>query len=302
MRLFTCIAWIMFFATLVRKRETACNQKYLNKEPASGMNNTLEVLWNIRDGKHGWAEDDTGDLQQIIIPEDLHFPEGFDITDYIKPANKNTPSWWKKLVKYDKEHESTVTAKTCISFLELWKNGYLYCAPIDFTLQVGRFGWKYYTKSGLDDQLKLNSHTHNYYEEKVKTGEIENQIGPWFDEKWMNIKLDLGITMRSVKDRFDLIFMENFWYIPSSPIRAVPGVLPILDTKNCGFALNMFVRRDKTQTIEIKKGTPLGFVYSPHGKLKFIKQEDMEVMIPKAGEYIKMARKCPYINNNESNR
>lgn len=266
------------------------------------MKTELEVLWTVREGKYGWMEDENGLMQQIIIPEEREVPLDFDIYDYIKPASKNPPYWWKKLVKYDKEHEDTITAKTCISFLELWKNGWLYCSPADFTIQTGRFGWKYYTKTGLDNQVKLTSHTHNYYEAKKSGGEIENQVGPWFDEKWMNIKLDMGITMRSAKGRFDLIFMENFWHIPSSPIRAVPGVLPIVDSQNCGFALNMFVDRSKSQTIEIKKGTPLGFMYCPYGKLKFTRDEDLEPRIPKTGEYIVSARKCPYLHENESNR
>ena len=65
----------------------------------------------------------------------------------------------------------------------------------------------------------------------------------------------------------------------------------------------MWIRKDKTKTVTIKKGTPLGVLYSPTGKVEF-KKTKIDSVLTKIGMYPVEARKCPYAYTlkDESNR
>jgi len=66
--------------------------------------------------------------------------EGRTIEDYLIPTSKMTPEWFKSLKQTKNWMESYPTAKTCPSFIELFKNSYLFIAPCDIACKVSSTG------------------------------------------------------------------------------------------------------------------------------------------------------------------
>ena len=253
------------------------------------------IYWDLKTGTPGYQEKEDGSAEPTIIPYDFKLNK-IDLSEILVPAMKMLPEWYKLLnVKEDYKHENTLSVKTCISFITLFKNSYLFLSPIDFELKVSRLGYEVITskKQKHSNFTRITSHTHSDVDTAVKQGHLENQLGPYFDKHYMNIKLDTAMALKSKKGRVDFIHMPPYWWNPASPLEAVQGVLPILDTYDVGLNINMLVRRDKTRTIKVKKGTPLAMYYSPTGLVDFQKKKIKQNM-PELGQYPIATKKCPY--------
>ena len=257
------------------------------------------IHWCMKKGDPAYQEQADGSVKPTVLAfKDKVNP--VDISDILVPANSHLPQWYKRLnVKTDIENKETLSVKTCVSFINLFKNSYLFLSPVDFSVEVGRNGFRVHIEK---DQRNYNfarivSHTHVDMDQYKETGmQGESQLGPWFDKNYMNLKLDTALTLKSPKGRVDLIHMPCFWWNPQSPLQAVQGVLPIIDTYDVSLNINFLVRRDETRTITVKKGTPLAMYYSPIGELNF-EEHDIVQDIPGISKYPAEAKKCPYTYN-----
>lgn len=253
------------------------------------------ILWDLKTGTPGYQEQEDGSAKPTIIPYDFKIND-IDISEILVPAMKMLPNWYKRLnKKKDYQHENTLSVKTCVSFLTLFQNSYCFVSPIDFTLKISRLGYEVETDKNQrhSNFTRLTSHTHSDTETAVVRGHLENQLGPYFDKNYMNIKMDTAMALKSEKGRVDLVHLPPYWWNPDSPLVAVQGVLPIIDTYDVGLNINMLCRRDKSYTMNVKKGTPLAMYYSPTGLLEF-KKAKIEQQMPDLGSYPIHTRKCPY--------
>jgi hypothetical protein len=257
------------------------------------------ILWDIKAGTPGYQEQEDGSVKPTVIPYEFEMND-IDISEILVPSVKHLPNWYKLLnKKKDFQHEQTLSIKTCVSFLTLFQNSYLFLSPIDFQLKVSRLGYEVITDKNQKHSnfTRIVSHTHSDVETAIRQGHLESQLGPYFNKNYMNIKLDTAMCIRSKKGRIDLVHMHPFYWTPDSPLQAMQGILPIIDTYDVGFNINMMCRRDKAFTMTIKKGTPLAMYYSPNGLINFEKAE-IKQNLPELGKYPIETKKCPYFHNN----
>ncbi len=267
---------------------------------------TGTILYDMKKGTPAYQEQEDGSAKPTIIPYEKPMPE-IDINTILVPAKKMLPNWYKKLDKGEHfEYDQTLTVKTCTSFITLFQNSYCFVTPIDFKINVERLGWdvEYDKKDYHAQYINFTSHTNSKMKETIEMGGMqENQLGPYWDKNYINIKMETAINIKSKKGRVDFVMMDAFWWIPDSPLQAMQGVLPVLDNYDTSLNINLWIRKDKTKTVTIKKGTPLGVLYSPTGKVEF-KKTKIDSVLTKIGMYPVEARKCPYAYTlkDESNR
>ncbi len=218
------------------------------------------------------------------------------LSDFIIPSRKALPEWYKKAPSFPDvdEIDGFKNVKTCVSFLYMWQQSYLMTAPCDFELDISPTGWEAYTND--TDLIRFISHTH---EEDAP----RNQMGSEFNPNWMNVKVELPVQIMTNQHRFDLVWMQPFYWDQQTELIVAPGVLPILPDRSTGLNINLFVNKTRSRTIKINKGYPLACVYSASGPLKFVYEPDQNYFLKTANfaqrvipakEYYKASKKCPY--------
>jgi hypothetical protein len=253
------------------------------------------LYWDFKTGTPGYQEKEDGTAEPTILPYKNKIPH-MDINELLVPAMKMLPGWYKKLdIKKDYEHEATLSVKTCISFITLFKNSLVFVSPVDFSIRVSRLGYELESDPNqkYSNFTMFTSHTHSKVSEKIKGNQMENQLGPYFDANYLNLKVDTAMNIKSKKGRVDFIHMPPFWWTPDSPLQAVQGVLPILDTFDVGLNINLLIRKDKTRTVNVKKGTPLAMYYCPTGLPKW-ENKKIKQQMPDLGKYPIETKNCPY--------
>lgn len=227
-------------------------------------------------------------LYQITDPDSK-------LSDFIIPANRNLPEWYKDVPSLETDPvDGYKNVKTCVSFLYMWQQSYLLTSPCDMEIEVSPSGYEVYVSE--TEKARFVSHTH---EESAP----RSQMGSTFDPNWMNLKFESPIQIMGNEHRFDLIFMQPFYWDTQTELIVAPGVLPIVPDRSTGFNINLFVNKTRKRTIKISKGYPLACVYSASGPLKFINEPDQNYFLKTANfahrvipakEYYQASKKCPY--------
>ena len=102
--------------------------------------------------------------------------EDYSLKDYVVPALKALPEWYKKVEAERYEDSKHVSVKTCVSFLYMWQNSYLIKSPCEVELVIGPSGYECYVED--DCAVRFQSHTHEEIEPR-------SQMGTNFDPDWM---------------------------------------------------------------------------------------------------------------------
>ena len=114
----------------------------------------------------------------------MEFPEL-----YPQPASKYIPEWYKKLpteVKLKNDFNSKVipnlkTIKTCPSFADIFKEGFVLLSPCDLYFRIDNDGfWQWQTP---DPDIKIDVHEDeqfvNYFKEK-NVRKVFKLVSPWY--------------------------------------------------------------------------------------------------------------------------
>jgi len=221
----------------------------------------------------------------------------YTLKDYVVPALRALPEWYKKLEAERFEETGHVSVKTCVSFLYMWQNSYLIKSPCEVELVIGPSGYECYVED--PDAVRFQSHTHEEMEPR-------SQMGTEFDPNWLNLKWEFPLSVMTNEHRFDLVWMQPFYWDQQQELVSAPGILPILPDRATGLNCNTFVNKSVKKTITIPKGFPLAMVYSPSGPVRFIEEPDYEYFIKTsnmpgrifpAKEYYMASKKCPMHNS-----
>ena len=193
-------------------------------------------------------------MRQIeFITPDQYYAD--NLNDWISPA---TPDWFANL---QLGGQLTRTAKTCPSFVELFRDSYLLRAPCDITITYqGR-------DSNHDDIVSWVCAGSLPY---VDSHNLHDQMGPEWSSKYVSIKLGLR-TVPKASEPIKCMTLPLDYHKPRGPrLKSMMGIIPI-HNQNFEMQLNMVTDLQElisNPEISIKVGEPLGLLYFPGGKPK----------------------------------
>lgn len=178
--------------------------------------------------------------------------------EWIKPA---VPEWFKELqVKVKKEKPTMENpfngySSGCPSFVELFKNSYMLCAPHDIMFRF------------VDDNVESHGTSDFMYFGKHNLGE---QMHPYFGDKYYSIKVMLKTKVTSDVPMKMMYLHPQYETRSTFPATVINGVVPLVPGAYVELNTNMIIEQDKIpkQPVFIEKGTPLSYIYFPEGKPK----------------------------------
>ena len=211
--------------------------------------------------------------------------EGRTIEDYLIPTSKMTPEWFKSLKQTKNWMESYPTAKTCPSFIELFKNSYLFIAPCDIACKVSSTGIDFLMSE--EGWLQTQSHTAHkppvFTNEEAKDEELVkrkmaslNQMGDKWDRYIHNIKFETGIVLGVNHGEFTFMQLPAYWHNQRPVLFTPPGTTTVTADTPSDLQLNTFIdfkpyikdgeTIEKTYDV-IHAGDPIAMIYLPGGFL-----------------------------------
>ena len=250
--------------------------------------------------------------QNKLIVDPTHFGDrGFDmpynsIIDYTK---NNLPKWWKNLtpntidkntildklyfnhkekgIEFGVHSYGLYTAKSCPSFIELFKNSYIIKAPCEMFIEIDAKNKQWRWMSTSKDLFSIDSH------------DLQSQL-QWGNEykNILNLKFELKAGVKTTKYPYNVIYMDPLFY-NNFKLRMVPGILPLIPNYMAAFNLHFYLNFDDfkdRETIHIKEGDVLSILYCPEGILEI--KEQIVKHTPRTnfiGDYLKSLNRFRFI-------
>jgi hypothetical protein len=214
-----------------------------------------------------------------------------NLEEWIQPARKNLPKWWKELPvnRFEKENflqktleysyiedidnfdlrSMPLNAKSCPSFVEIFNNSYLYKAPVDYFFEFNhtekKWGWM-----SAEPQLF-----------KVDTHHLVSQLWGHSKDNIFNVKFSNPYIIKTTQKLQTLIFLDNIYWQNKCPIKVLPGVLKVLPNYSVAINLNCYVdwdyiTKNKITRYTINRGDVLAMMYSPEGVIPIEKRKFKE--------------------------
>ena len=201
-------------------------------------------------------------------------PSNFSVEDYYVKASKHLPDWFSKLPPSSLGGNSfteILNVRTCPSFLEVFKNSFLFRAPCDIEIEYSKHGFRYLIHPESDSFLSIDTHT--------KAGE-KSQMGPYWDKDMLNIKMMPRLIFKPKNRKLKAIFLPPTFWNPRHFLQPIPGVLELLPDYPMVMNLNFFVdtkglKQSESRVEFIKCDEPLALIYFPDGLPKFEKTDIM---------------------------
>ncbi len=194
--------------------------------------------------------------EKLLIAKELH-PE---------PMSSFVPKWYKNIptkvnTKGDFGFEllnKVRTVKTCPSFVDVFKEGYVIKAPMDYLFKVtddGEWMWKtpYYYENEFAENVQVEIHTDEQYIDFLPKSSNIKQIFKMVLP--LNVHVPRGYSIRQIPMPFDF---NPDWHVTYGVMRA-DRILQV--------NLQLNFTSDKEEIL-IKKGEPL-CVYIPFKREKF---------------------------------
>jgi hypothetical protein len=205
------------------------------------------------------------------------------LSNFFVNSSKNLPEWYKSLPTkklIDMVGKIFIlNAKTCPSFVDIFKNSMTFISPSDIMIEYGKSGMKFSTPEPGYEWFLIESHTwkrvdtNTYIRDKSA-----NQMGELWGEGIHNIKIGTPVWFCTKYNKAKVIFMPNMYYNQKSELSVAPGVLELIPKEPMRISVNFFVDvsnlgPSETKTILIKKGEPLAMLYFPSGLHEFEKTD-----------------------------
>lgn len=196
---------------------------------------------------------------------------------------RKKPDWIKK--NNQEEYSST---STCPSFVELFKNTFVFCNPVEIMILTDK-NTNMYAVQTADHQKFMEISSHNF----------ADQLDSTFAEKYFSLKFkfpDVSVLSDKVES---LIFMPceyHFSNFPNFPMQAMIGVLETIPNKSLEITFNFKVDKKIVYEREewlIPKNTPLAYCYFPNGapkQVEYISKEEIE-----STRWFPTEFNCPYL-------
>lgn len=193
---------------------------------------------------------------------------GKDLADYLVPLSQVMPKWFKSLRQTKDYLKQFPNVRTCPSFVELFKNSYAFVAPCDFQIKISASGMDMIQPE--EGWISITSHT-------ALPPELGgNQMGELWDKNLQNIKIMTGIQLGCSTGEFNIMHLPSYYHDPKSKLFSPPGVSTITEDNPLDLNVNVFIDLstidlEKGETIAVKHGTPLAYIYMPFGLLPYEK-------------------------------
>jgi len=217
--------------------------------------------------------------------KDFNFEGGKDLKDYLVPTREILPKWFKGLRQTKDYFSMFPNARTCPSFIDLFKDSYTFVAPCDIHFKIDSKGVNFVTAE--DGWFETHSHTaqkppKGVWENVVNEIGSLNQMGDLWDQQIHNIKFMTGLQLGVNHGEFRFMQMPSYWHDPNATFFTPPGISTVTNANPLDLQLNTFIDfkkyRDKDGNLPekgifetIKVGTPLAVIYLPDGYLPYEK-------------------------------
>lgn len=194
----------------------------------------------------------------------------FSIDDFFVKASDNLPGWFAKLkppVLGKDSITDVLTARTCPSFLEVFKNSLLFRSPCDLEIEYSRDGFRCNIHPDSAVLLEISSHT---------SMGSESQMGPHWDKGIHNIKLSPRIMWKPTYDTLKAVVLPSYYWNQASFMQPAPGVVEMIPDHTVGLEMNFFIdsnhlKGSSSKLEVIRHGDPLALLYFPGGLPKIEK-------------------------------
>lgn len=176
---------------------------------------------------------------------------------------------------------SRINASSCPSFVEIFKNSYVYKAPCDLYVKIDNKGWDITSRN--KKLFDIASHS------------LPVQLWKGFNDNISNIKFQSDLYIQTSLKNSKIIFLDNIYH-SDLPFSVMPGVAEVSSKFAVNMNLNTFIDRRKFLNNSYKKiikaGTVLALIYMPDGILP-IKDCELSPSPPKhfIGDYFKKLKK-----------
>lgn len=189
---------------------------------------------------------------------------GKSLDDYLVPLVSVMPDWFKTLKQTKDYLQQYPNVRTCPSFIELFKNSYAFIAPCDLVFKFSKQGMDVVQTE--DGWVSISSHT------AVPPEMGGTQMGPLWDKSLQNIKIMSGLQIGVNKGECNIMHIPAYYHNPRSIFYAPTGISTLTSANPLDLNLNIFVDMtkldmDNGDTIKIKHGTVLAYIYMPSGIL-----------------------------------
>tara|TARA_R110001606_G_scaffold396532_1_gene570824 strand:+ start:997 stop:1779 length:783 start_codon:yes stop_codon:yes gene_type:complete len=193
---------------------------------------------------------------------------GKSLDDYLVPLVTTMPPWFKSLKQTKDYLKQFPNVRTCPSFVELFKNSYAFTAPCDLQLKVSKQSMDIIQPE--DGWVSITSHT-------ALPPELGGtQMGDMWDKSLQNIKIMSGLQIGVNTGECNIMHIPAYYHNPRAVYFAPPGISTLTADNPLDLNLNLFIDMNRVdmergETIHIKHGTVLAYIYMPSGILPHTK-------------------------------
>ena len=221
----------------------------------------------------------------------------YDFSDFFIKAKSNLPEWWLKIPS--EKYNFVGTIKNCPSFLDIFKNSFIFKSPFDIAIQYNKQDLEFYHGDRNVNLMGYDSHT--------DFRKNPSQMGSYWDRDLQNLKMSPGLLTYSKNTKIKYIMMPSTFWNPKFFMQPVPGTVDLLPKITLDMSVNFFLNIQDTQKVTttkhlIKADEPLALFYFPNGLPQVEFSENVKPIPRKklVGDYLinlknfKEVKKCPF--------